>query len=143
MVLDGLEGLNKWIKLEYWIALHKKSDFMSQIYTSRRTTPLVQWYSGDKSNPRRKALTTFSTCTSFPDIGTANLEPGWTCHPNNTKRGSKMWSQWEFGDDGMSSRHVSGSHNLREPDYYYTHESDRKAEFWTQYRFVEKQPRIL
>ena len=54
-----------------------------------------------------------------------------------------MWSQWEFGDDGMSSRHVSGSHNLREPDYYYTHESDRKAEFWTQYRFVEKQPRIL
>ena len=42
-----------------------------------------------------------------------------------------MWSHWEFGDDGMSSRHVSGSHNLREPDYYYTHESDRKAEFWT------------
>lgn len=109
----------------------KKSDFMSEIYTSRRTTPLVQWYSGDKSNPRRKALTTFSTCTSFPDIGTANLEPGWTCHPNTTKRGSKMWSHWEFGDDGMSSHHVLGFHNLREPDYYYTHESDPKAEFWT------------
>lgn len=117
----------------WFTGLHyiKKNQFMWDIFTSRKTKPLVQWYNGDKANPRRRALKTFSTCTSFADIGAANLEPGWTCHPNTAKQHLKPWNHWDIGDDGKTWHHVSGCHDRREPDYYYKHESDPEAEFWT------------
>lgn len=37
-----------------------------------------------------------------------------------------MYSHWEF----EPRRHVTGFYNLREPDYFYTHESDPDSEFW-------------
>jgi hypothetical protein len=107
----------------------KRSDLMNNDCTSQRTIPLVQWYTGDKSNPRRKVITTISTCTTFTDIGPSDLDSGWTCHPNRTRQQPRSWSCWGGGSDGKR-RLISGSHNPREPDYYYTHDSDPKAQFW-------------
>jgi hypothetical protein len=40
-----------------------------------------------------------------------------------------MWGHWDFTDG--SHQHIMGFHHLREPDFFYTHKSDPKAEFWT------------
>ncbi|KAH6670400.1 hypothetical protein B0J14DRAFT_96326 [Halenospora varia] len=72
---------------------------------------------------RMRKLTTFDTSSYTVE----NIPPGWTRHRRVQNQEYKTWSHWEFEPE---RQHIMGLHFLHPPDFFYTHESDPKAEFW-------------
>ncbi|RDW56987.1 hypothetical protein BP6252_13940 [Coleophoma cylindrospora] len=95
--------------------------------TSMRTIPLVQWSCSDSpDSPKRPIAQT----TPEENIEKDHVPAGWTRKPHSPHRQFKMWGHQTFDKKGEWTGHVSGSCQLREPAYHFTHVSDPTTEFW-------------
>ncbi|KAK1750900.1 heterokaryon incompatibility protein-domain-containing protein [Echria macrotheca] len=95
-------------------------------HTSKRTVPLVKWYSHAKlDSPYRRLIP--NHWRQHADVKPKNVPPGWTAHKHTDKTLHGTWSHWDWT---LEKEHVTGYYPLREPDYFYTHESDPDSQFW-------------
>ena len=82
--------------------------------TSRRTTPMIQWYSGDRTcSERRPIFSNWLTFKTYPRAPEELLHDGWSrhdCHLN----------KYDNPEDGLAQ----GRH------YYYTHMYFPSRQFW-------------
>ncbi|KAK4449690.1 heterokaryon incompatibility protein-domain-containing protein [Podospora aff. communis PSN243] len=82
-------------------------------WSSVRTLPLVEWYSGSGLTSKPRVI--LNHWRKYAGIGSRNLPPGWTAHKHTP---IKIKGKYV----------VENTH--RQPKHFYTHESDPKMEFW-------------
>ncbi|KAM7185588.1 Heterokaryon incompatibility protein (HET) domain containing protein [Rhypophila sp. PSN 637] len=90
---------------------------LSGYWSSVRTVPLVEWYSGT-GRLASKARRIPNHWRRYADVASSDLPPGWTVHKNKS---------------AMENTH-------HQPKHFYKHESDPKLEFWYPIPLVAHDP---